>query len=336
MDDKTGHDNRDYNDEEIKVPPLARKKRRKLTLAGKIAMVAFFLLCISFGFWLSGFFAEPLIPTDKPDNPDTVYKSEDMLNILLLGIDQRGNEPARADTIILASLDLNKKEVHMLSILRDTRVEIPGKNIKRKINYAHAAGGAELTIKTVEKFLQVPVHYYIEVNFEGFSNAIDILGGVNLDVEERMYLPDEGINLRPGPQTLDGPDALSYARWRGDGTGDIGRVARQQKLLRTLADQAMQFSTIWKAPRLIGQLNEHVETDMDVQKMVQLANKFKDLENIKIQTYTLPGYPDDVNYGGSYWIADEKELKKILEQIHGSKKTKESQTEPQTEPQTES
>lgn len=314
------------NNNEIKIPPLERKRKRRLTLAGKIAVVAFFLLCISFGFWLSGFFSESLIPTDKPENPDTVYKSEDMLNILLLGVDQRGNEPARTDTIVLASLDLNKKEIHLLSILRDTRVEIPGKSIKRKINYAHAAGGAELTVKTVEKFLQVPVHYYIETNFEGFSNAINILGGITLNVERRMYLPEEGINLKPGLQKLNGHDALSYVRWRGDGTGDIGRVERQQKFIRALSDQTMQLSTVWKIPQLLGELEKQVKTDMELQKMILLANKFKDTENVEMHIYTLPGYPDEVNYGGSYWIADQKELGKILEQIYGPEKTNDPKT----------
>jgi LCP family protein required for cell wall assembly len=307
----------DENNQEIKIPPLKRKKGRRLTTAGKIAAVAFFLLCISFGFWLSSFFSEPLIPEDKPVNPDTVYKPQDMLNILFLGVDQRKNEASRTDVIILASIDLNKKEVHLLSILRDTRVEIPGKNIKRRINHAHAVGGAELTVQTVEKFLKVPVHYYVETNFEGFSNAIDILGGITLNVERRMYLPSEGINLRPGFQKLNGHDALSYVRWRGDGTGDIGRVERQQKFFQTLADQTMQLSTVWKIPQLIGELREHVKTDMELQKMIQLANKFKDLKNLELHTYTLPGYPDDVHFGGSYWIADQKELKKILEQIYG-------------------
>jgi len=218
--------------------------------------------------------------------------------------------------LVLACLDLDKKKVNLLSLPRDTRVDIPGKGIKRKINYAHAVGGAELAIKTVENFLKLPVHYYVETNFDGFSNAIDILGGITLNVEEKMYFPEEGIDLDPGLQKLDGHDALSYVRWRGDGRGDIGRIERQQKFIQALSDQAMRLSTVWKIPQLIGELNKQVKTDMDLQKMIMLANKFRDFKEIEVNTYMVPGTPDDVNYGGSYWIADEEELHKILEKIY--------------------
>jgi len=308
------------NNREIKMPPLVRKKKRKLTPAGYIALVAFFLLCLSFGFWLGGKLNAPLLPADIPDNPEHVFKSPDVLNILLLGVDQRENEPARADTIMLVALDIEEKDVHLLSIPRDTRVAIPTKGVTRKINYAHAVGGAELTVKTVEKFLKLPIHYYMETNFEGFSKVIDVLDGITLNVEEPMYVPLEGINLKPGVQKLNGEDALSYVRWRGDGSGDIGRIERQQKFLSALADQAVRFSTLWKIPQLLEELEKYVETDLKLQQMITLANKFKDIKEIEMQTYQVPGVPDDVNYGGSYWIADEQELAKILDKIYAQQK----------------
>jgi len=311
------------NNREIKMPPLVRKKKRKLNPAGYIALIAFFLLCLSFGFWLGGRINAPLVPEDKQNNPEHVFKSPDVLNILLLGVDQRENEPARADTLMLVALDLQEKDVHLLSIPRDTRVAIPTKGVTRKINYAHAVGGAELTVKTVEKFLKLPVHYYMETNFEGFSKVIDVLDGITINVEERMYVPLEGINLKSGVQKLDGEAALSYVRWRGDGTGDIGRIGRQQKFLNAIADQTLRFSTIWKLPQLLEELEKYVETDLKLQQMITLANKFKDIKDIEIQTYQVPGVPDDVNYGGSYWIADEQELAKLLDKIYAQHKDSE-------------
>jgi len=314
VDLKNKINNREKRD--IKMPPLVRKKvNRRLTPAGYIALIAFFILCLSFGFWLSGKMNPPLLPEDKQDNPEHVFKSPDILNILILGVDQRENEPARADTLIFVALDLEEKDVHLLSIPRDTRVPIPTKGVTRKINYAHAVGGAELTVQTVEKFLKLPVHYYMETNFEGFSKVIDVLGGITINVEERMYVPLEGINLQAGVQKLDGEAALSYVRWR-DGSGDIGRIGRQQKFLQAVADQALRFSTIWKVPQLVEELTKHVKTDLKLQQMIALANKFKDLKNIEIQSYQVPGVPDDVNYGGSYWIANEPQLTKILSNIY--------------------
>ncbi len=306
---------------EIKMPPLVRKKRRKLTTAGYLAVIAFFLLCLSFGFWLGGKINNsPLVPEEKQNNPEHVFQSRDILNILVLGVDQRENEPARADTLMVAALDLREKEVHLLSIPRDTRVPIPTKGVTRRINYAHAVGGAELTVKTVEQFLQLPIHYYIETNFVGFSKIIDALDGVTINVERRMYKPLEGIDLQAGLQKLNGKDALSYVRWRDDGRADIGRIERQQKFLRALTDQALQFSTLWKIPQLLEELEEYVETDMNLKQMIALANKFKDIKNIEIHNHQVPGVPDEINYGGSYWIADEQKLTEVLEQIYGVQK----------------
>lgn len=308
------------NDSNINMPPLERRKTRRLKPAGWALVIALFLLCAWLGFWLGQSIMDPLVPRDKQGEFDAGVNSSDILNILLLGVDQRENEPARSDTIIVASLNLKEKNVHLLSIPRDTRVNIPGKGIKAKINHAHAVGGSELAVKTVEEFLDIPIHYYIETNFEGFAKIIDILGGITLNVEERMYLPLEGINLKAGLQKLEGHNALSYVRWRGDGTGDIGRIQRQQKFFKALADQSLQFSTIWKLPELLEELNKQVKTDLTAQKMITLANKFRDFKNLKLETDMVPGVPEDIN-GGSYWIADTKAVAKIVDQIYGKTET---------------
>jgi len=299
----------------VSMPPLERRKTRRLKPAALVLIIIFFLFCACLGFWLGRSITDPLVPKEKEGEFESATNTSDVLNILLLGTDQRENEPARSDTIILASLDLKEKKVNLLSIPRDTRVDIPGKGIKAKINHAHAVGGAKLAVETVEEFLNIPVHYYVETNFQGFEKIIDILGGITLNVEERMYLPLEGIDLKAGLQKLDGHGALSYVRWRGDGTGDIGRIQRQQKFFKALADQAMQFSTIWKIPELLGEINQQVKTDLSVQKMITLANIFRDIKNIEIQTHMVPGTPQDIN-GGSYWIADTKALGKIIDEFY--------------------
>lgn len=309
---ETNHD----NDNEIKMPPLKRKRKRRLRPAAWLLVIAFFVLCAWAGFKIGQSVMDPLIPQDiegefKPE----VSNTKDILNILLLGVDQRENEPARSDTIILASLNLTDKKAYLLSIPRDTRVAIPGRSGKTKLNHAHAYGGPDLAVDTVEDFLDIPVHYYVETNFDGFEGIIDILGGITLNVEYRMDVPLENIDLQPGLQKLDGHDALSYVRWRDDGTGDIGRIKRQQKFFQALSDQAMQFSTIWKIPELLGEINKHVKTDLSLTKMVTLGNKFKDLENIQLETIMVPGAPEDIN-GGSYWIADEDALADIVDRIY--------------------
>ncbi|QNB47023.1 hypothetical protein BR63_12325 [Thermanaerosceptrum fracticalcis] len=301
--------------DDIKMPPLERKRKKTLTPAGWILLVGFFLLCVFLGYKVAQLVMDPLVPKEKNNKMDVAHKSENILNILLLGVDQRKNESARSDTIILASFNLEDKEVHLLSIPRDTKVDIPGKG-SYKINHADAVGGPELAVTTVEKFLDVPVHYYVQTNFEGFRKAIDILGGVTINVEQRMYLPEEDINLKAGLQKLNGYDALAYVRWRSDGKGDIGRIERQQKFFKALAQQAVSFSTVWKIPELVEELNKYVKTDMPVSKMITLANKFRDIKNIKLETHMVPGAPVGDAVTASYWIADRQALAKLMAEIY--------------------
>ena len=299
----------------INLPRLERPKRKKSGTANVVFMLAVFFLCGSLGFWAARIIYDPLIPPDKADAVPSEYHTTDMLNILILGVDQRENESARADTIVMAFLDLEEKEINLLSIPRDTRVAIPGKDTTRKINYAHTVGGAKLTAETVEHFLGVPVHYYIETNFDGFGSIIDTLGGVTLNVEQRMYKPEENIDLQPGMQKLNGYDALAYVRWRDDGRGDIGRIERQQKFFHAITDQALRFSTIWKIPELLAEVNKQVKTDMKLAKMITLANSFRDIASVKLEAIMVPGVPEDIN-GGSYWIVNGKAVEAVLDKIY--------------------
>lgn len=239
---------------------------------------------------------------------------KDHLNVLVLGTDERGNEQARADTIILASIDLEKPAVNLISIPRDTRASIPGRG-KEKINHAHTYGGPALLTRTVEGLLGIKVDYYIETNFKGFENIIDILGGITIDVEKRMYYPEEGINLKPGLQHLNGRDALGYVRFRHDAMGDIGRVERQQKFIKAAYEQFFTAKNLLKAPQIISQISKHVKTNMPASEMLRLAAALKGIDAENLQTCTLPGYSQTID-GLSYWIAREDEMRRMLAELN--------------------
>ena len=170
-------------------------------------------------------------------------EDKDLTNILILGLDQRGTEKARADTIIVLSINNATKEMTMLSIPRDSRVEIPGRGLD-KINHAYAYGGVSLMRATVEKLLGVPVHHYVVTNFSGFVGLVDTLGGVTLDVERSIYVKAEqdypAVKLEPGEQRLTGYEALAYVRFRKDSEGDFGRMRRQQQFLQAVAKEVLQ------------------------------------------------------------------------------------------------
>lgn len=252
-----------------------------------------------------------------PDGSGTgtaVAKESRWHNIMLLGVDQRENEPARSDTLMVAMLDRENKTVRVISIPRDTRVKIEGLAYRTRINHAHSNGGAELTAKTVEQLLGIPVHNYVETNFRGFENIIDVLGGVELDVEKRMYYPQEDIDLRKGLQRLDGHDALSYVRFRSDGKGDLPRIERQHRFLRALAEEALQPGTVLKLPELAREVHRNVSTDLSLRDLLALTAKFGGVKPEDISFVNIPGAPEYIN-GASYYVVDEEKLQLLMEGI---------------------
>ena len=282
-------------------------------------MIALFFAMVVFGFkWADNMFS-PITKADTglidTETKDLIEKENNgPVNVLIIGTDERENEPSRSDTLILASLFPDEKQIKLLSIPRDTRVNIPGRKGFEKVSHAHAYGQADLAVKTVEGFLDTNIDFYIKTNFEGFKNIIDHLGGITLNVEKRMLYPEEDIDLNPGLQTLNGYDALAYVRFRSDGLGDIGRVERQQKFVSALTDHVARFATIPKIPNLVKEVNTHVKTNMSPKDILYFATKFITIDHNSIETIMLPGQAETIN-GGSYWVPDMVELDIVLEKM---------------------
>lgn len=309
-----------YDDEMTRVQRLKIKRVRKGRLFWRTILLFAIIAVLAYGAMYSdGLWA--YVADKYFNNRINAMSSENLnitqqhrLNIMLVGVDQRENEPSRSDTLMLAMVDLKDKAIDVISIPRDTRVKIEGVAHRTKINHAHTNGGPDLTKKTVEQLLGVPVHNYIETNFQGFENIIDHIGGVDLDVEKRMYYPAEDIDLRKGQQHLNGHDALGYVRYRSDGKGDIPRIERQHKFLKVLADQILQPSTILKLPQITRELHSNVNTDMSVQDLLVLGGEFKNINSQKIRFFNIPGKPEYIG-GGSYFVVDEEKLKGLMDDI---------------------
>ncbi len=296
------------------------------------------LLCILLGFLffkggqsLVGFVlgrdeqvqAEPIEEALTDEEGMLEVQEGERTNVLLLGIDARGGEEdARTDTMMLVSVDPDLKKAVIISIPRDTRVTIYGS--EEKICVANVYGGTDLAKREVEELLHTHVDYYAKANFEGFEEIIDILGGVTIEVEQRMYRPSENIDLQPGLQTLNGRDALSYVRYRSYAMGDIDRTTHQQKFLTAVVDKVTQPSTLLKIPALLGAVRENVETDMPMSKMIQMASWAPLFDANSVVTQTLPGYFLDIRdaYGNllnSYWEADSDILPHLLDDLYQGK-----------------
>ncbi|HHV16030.1 MAG TPA: LCP family protein [Gelria sp.] len=247
------------------------------------------------------------------------------INVLLMGIDARGNETnSRSDTMILASIDSKAKKIAMVWIPRDTRVEVK-KNHYNKINSVNYLQGPEAACRVAGDLLGIRVDHYVVTNFTGFAKIIDILGGVTLDVESNMFHEDVDsqlcINLSPGVQKFNGQDALGYVRYRGGPTADIGRTGRQQKFVKALADEMFKGRTILKLPELLPELAKNIDTNITLTDMMTMAKLGTDLDSLEIYTQTLPGYAyTDRQTGGSYWQADPKIAAGIIDDLFAGKK----------------
>ena len=242
--------------------------------------------------------------------------SYNRVNVLIVGCDEVENH-GRADTIVFLSISPKTKDVLILSIPRDTRVEIPGRGMD-KINHAYAFGGEKLISKTVSLFLDMPIHFYAIADFNGFVNIIDELGGVEIDVEKEMHYVDKAgglnINLYPGRQILDGEKSLQYIRFRHDKLGDLGRIKRQQKLALAVIEKMMNFDSITKIPKISEELKGYVETNIKVQDTITLANLFKNVNRggFKVETVqTNPVYIEGI----SYLEPDVKEIRQRVKSL---------------------
>ena len=242
--------------------------------------------------------------------------SYNRVNILIVGCDEIENY-GRADTIVFLSISPKTKDVLILSIPRDTRVEIPERGMD-KINHAYAFGGKKLISETVSLFLDMPIHFYAIADFIGFVNIIDELGGVEIDVEKEMHYVDKAggldINLSPGKQMLDGEKSLQYIRFRQDKLGDLGRIKRQQKLALAVIEKMMNFDSIAKIPQISEGMNEYIETDIKVQDAIALANLFKGTNQEKFNVETVQGEPVYIK-GVSYLEPDVEKVRQRVKSL---------------------
>jgi len=285
---------------------LKKKKEKKVILImfSVLLLVALIFLLKYFGIF--------------PFSSDIMFYNR--VNILIVGCDEIENH-GRADTIVFLSISPKTKDVLILSIPRDTRVEIPGRGMD-KVNHAYAFGGEKLISKTVSSFLDLPIHFYAVADFNGFVNIIDELGGVEIDIEKEMHYVDKAggveINLYPGNQILDGGKALQYIRFRHDKLGDLGRIKRQQKLALAVIKKMMNFDSITKIPQISEGMKGYIETNIKVQDAIALANLFRGVDQEKFKVETVQGKPVYIE-GISYLEPDLEEVRQRVKSLIYSK-----------------
>lgn len=232
-------------------------------------------------FWVRPFHQKqepaPYLPEPQQPQAQLHPPARGVTTFLLLGADKRPGDLGRADTMIIGSYDEEHERLAMVSIPRDTYTYVRGHDYT-KINHAYAYGGVPLTRASAQQLIGLPIDHYVVVNFQGFMQFIDALGGVQIDAEKRMYYVDPEdtgmgpnglvIDIQPGLQRMDGYDTLAYARFRKDAEGDHGRMRRQQQVIQAVAGELTQPSTFAKIPKLIPTLFGTIETDLTMAQMI--------------------------------------------------------------------
>ncbi|MHB1462109.1 MAG: LCP family protein [Armatimonadota bacterium] len=236
------------------------------------------------------------------------------MKLLVMGLDEVGKN---TDTIAAVDVDAASNTISVLSVPRDTRTDIEGHRTFR-INAAYAWGGIDLAKSTVEKLIGDTFDHYVIVKLEGFAQVIDAMDGVDIDVEKDMDYVDRGqklyIHLRKGNRHLTGETAIHYARFRHDARGDLGRVERQQKLLRAVLEKMLSPKMLPQLPQLMQVAKQNCDTDLSIPQLIALARQAKKAGDDGLKTAMLPGAPKMI-HGGSFYIASLPEATEGIQAI---------------------
>lgn len=260
-------------------------------------------------------------PLEGRQTAPVAYTDTKPISFLLLGVDQReGESSGRSDTIIYTVVRPKDGAILMVSVPRDTLTEIAGREEKDKINHAYAFGGAKMAVETVELLFDAPVNYYASINFKGFKDAIDAMGGIALPIEEDIVnkgRDHEKFVIKGGQDLYNGTDALNYVRYREDAGGDMSRTGRHQIFINAMLDKASGVDQWTKIPELIDIMGENFSTDMSPDQIISLAKTLLQADSRTIYSHTLKGEGGRGKSNLWYFYADDEDLEQVKAIIDG-------------------
>lgn len=300
--------------------------KRKRKLRKRVYIIAFILIIVlaagGYGAYLY-FQAQSALSDSYEDDgreksslrDEAVNPKLDNVSVLIMGLDSSDERadagPGRTDAMIFATLNKDEKSVKLVSIPRDSLVYIPEVGYETKINHAHAHGGTKAAIDTVENLFDLPVDYYVKLNFEAFIDVIDTLNGIEMDVPYEFKEQDSqdkanAIHLMPGEQTLNGEEALALARTRKKDS-DVERGKRQLEIIQAIVDKSVSITSILKLDDLINAVAKNISTNLTFKDMKSLVAYSSSTGDLDIETYSIDGY-DYQPSNAYYWQLDEQSL----------------------------
>ncbi|GGA64844.1 LCP family protein [Ornithinibacillus halotolerans] len=307
---------------------VKRKKKRKLRRRVYFILIPLIIVFAGLGYAASLYIkADSAISNSYEDDGREKSKlreamvdpNVDNISILIIGVDEsnhRGNEGnSRSDTLILATLNKEEKSIKLVSIPRDSLVYIPEVGYEDKINHAHFFGGPQATIETVENLLNIPVDYYVKVNFHAFIEVVEAIGGIEVDVPYEFWESNSddkknSIHLLPGEQLLNGEEALAFARTRKL-DNDIERGKRQMEVIKAVIKKSLSVGSVFKLGDVIDAVGSNMTTNMTFDEMKSLVSYGLNGGGLDIESMTLEG----ANYQPGkvyYWKLDEIKLAEVI------------------------
>ncbi|MEW9677717.1 LCP family protein [Lentibacillus sp. L22] len=240
-------------------------------------------------------------------------KATKPLNILLLGVDERENDKGRSDALMVLSLDPVHAKMQLISIPRDTRTTIVGKGFEDKINHAYAYGGSDMSVATVENFLDIDLDYYVQMNMEGLQELVDQLGTISVDND--IDWNDGKYEFDKGPVEMDGDKTMHFVRMRKqDPDGDFGRTKRQRQVIEGIVNRGASVGSVSKINGLIDIMGNNMTTNLDFDDMKKLLKGYKDTRK-NIISYQMEGNGSNIkNDQGQdvyYLIVPDEEVSKV-------------------------
>ncbi|EGO6538951.1 transcriptional regulator [Enterococcus faecalis] len=255
---------------------------------------------------------------ERAEGPRTTpvdLAKQESFSVLLMGIDtgDLGRvDQGRSDTMMVATVSPEDKQTTIVSIPRDTYVEIVGHNTTDKINHAYAFGGAAMAMDTVQNYLDIPIDHYVSINMKGLKELVDAVGGI--EVNNDITFSQDGYDFTIGKTTLDGDQALAYSRMRyEDPNGDYGRQERQRKIVEGIARKVLSLNGVSNYQSVLNALETNMRTDMSFTDIRKIAFDCRDaFGTIKQDQMQGEGFMQD---GISYQRVSDQELERVQKEL---------------------
>ena len=289
-----------------------QRKKKKRTWLRVLGIIMLLLLiaggALAYSVWDSLTDSIDNMQSSVDTGTDKNLSKKEPFSVLLLGVDQRDGDSGRSDTMIVLTVNPQTSNVKMLSIPRDTRTEIVGHGTVDKINHAYAFGGTEMTIDTVENFLDIPIDYFVEINMEGFEDIVNAIGGIT--VNNTLDFTYKGKHFAEGQISLNGEEALLYSRMRKqDPNGDFGRQARQRKVIEAIIKKGATISSLTNYSDIFDALGKNIETNLSFKDMSSLLKNYRNASK-SIEEITIDGSGTKIG-GIYYYVVPDKEKERI-------------------------